>query len=99
MRKILDYLDLIDDEVRGSREYAEKYIEYKAAGNMTWAERFKEMSNDKIKNIGWLHELTISDIEQIKKVYTPPFEIQEVWDSKCKKYIEQAALIKQMLSM
>ena len=29
MRKILEYLDLIEDEVCGSKEYAEKYIEYK----------------------------------------------------------------------
>ena len=99
MRKILGYLDLIEEEINGSREYAEKYIEYKAVGNMTWADRFKEMSNDKLKISNWIHELTVTEIQQIKTVYTPTFDIQELWDKKCKKYVEEIALIKQMLSM
>lgn len=99
MRKILEYLDQIDLEICGAKEYAEKYIELKAAGNMTWAERFKKMSDDKLKSLVWLHEFTISEIEQIKRVYTPPTDMQDVWNAALAKYVEKSALIKQMLSM
>lgn len=97
MRKIMEYFDQIDEELYSAKEYAEKYIEMKSIGNNTWADRFKEMSNDKIKAIEWLHELTICEIDKIKKVYTPPFGMKENWDKGLKMCSEKIALIKQML--
>lgn len=99
MTKIMNYIEEIDDELCGAKEYAEKYIELKAVGNMTWANRLKEMATDELKHANWIHEMAISEIEQLKKVYVPPTEMQEVWDKSHTQYVEKAAWIKQMLSM
>lgn len=45
------------------------------------------------------HEMAVKEIEEISKVYTPPAEMQKIWDEAHKKYVERAAWVKQMLAM
>jgi len=47
----------------------------------------------------WLHEMAISEIEQLKKVYVPPTEMTDVWEKSHAKYVEKAAWVKSMLLM
>lgn len=46
MKIIADCIDLMDEELEGAKTYAEMYVQYKADNDMTWANKFKEMSND-----------------------------------------------------
>lgn len=99
MKTIKYYVDAIDDEIHGAKEYAEKYVERKAKGDMSSANRYKEMAIDELKHAGYEHEWAVKEIEDISRVYTAPVEMQEKWDKAHKEYVEKVAWIKQMLAM
>jgi hypothetical protein len=99
MTKIKKLADEIMDELDSAKEYAEEYLSYKAKDNTEWAKRYYEMAEDEIKHSGYLHDRVVEEIEELRKVYTPPQEMMEKWDADHKKYVEKAAWIKQMLAM
>lgn len=99
MRSIKAYVEHIDEELEGAKDYAEKYVEAKAKGNMNMANKYKEMATDELRHAGYVHEFAVNEIENISKVYTPPIEMQKKWEESHKEYVEQAAWIRQMLSM
>ena len=66
---------------------------------MPWANKYKEMANDELKHAMTVHEYTVQEIEELKKVYTPPVDMLEKWDLEHKKYVEEVAWVKQMLTM
>lgn len=99
MTRIKDLADEMKDELCSAKEYAEEYLTFKAKDDNTWANRYKEMANDELKHANYLHERVVADIEELRKVYTPPQEMLDKWDADHKKYIEKAAWIKQMLAM
>lgn len=99
MTKIKHYVETIDEELNGAKDYAEEYIECKAKGNMPWANRYKEMANDELKHAMYIHDKAVADIDELSKVYTAPVEMQDAWDKSHKEYVEKAAWIKQMLAM
>lgn len=99
MTKIKKYVEYIDEELCEAKEYAEKYVECKAAGDMPWANRYKEMANDELKHAMYLHERAIQEIEKLNEVFKPTTKMQETWDKSHEKYVEKSAWIKTMLAM
>lgn len=99
MKIIKEYVEKIDEELEGAKDYAEKYVEHKVKGDTSAATKYKEMANDELKHAMYEHEMAVKEIEEISKVYTPPAEMQKVWDEAHKKYVERAAWVKQMLAM
>lgn len=99
MKMIAEYVDLIDEEIEGAKTYAEKYVEFKAKGDGTWANRWKEMANMEIQHAMWIHDYTVSEIEKLREIFVPPVEMQEKWDESHKNYVERVAWVKQMLTM
>lgn len=99
MTKIKQYVESIDEEIEGAKNYAEKYIECKAKNSTQWANRYKEMANDELKHATYLHDKAIEDIQELERVYTPPVEMKEEWDKSHKRYVEKVAWIKQMLTL
>lgn len=99
MTKIKKLAGHIEEELVGAKEYAEKYVEGKAKGDMQWANRYKEMANDELKHAGYLHDRAMQEIEEIGKVFKPTEEMEEKWEKCHKKYVGQSAWIKQMLSL
>lgn len=99
MRAIKKYADHIEEELEGAKEYAENYVEFKAKGNMNKANKYRDMANDELNHAMNIHEFAIKDIEELSKVYTAPVEMLEKWEAAHKKYVEQVAWIKQMLSL
>lgn len=91
--------DQIADELDSAKEYAEDYLTFKAKENSTWANRYKEMANDELKHADYLHDRAVAEIEELRKVYTPPQDMLDKWDSDHRKFIEKTAWVKQMLSM
>ena len=94
-----ELVEQVNDEICGAKNYAETYLEFKAKGNMPWANKYKEMANDELKHAMTVHEYTVQEIEELRKVYTPPVEMLEKWDLEHKKYVEEVAWVKQMLTM
>ena len=89
MTKIKKLAEHIEEEIYGAKEYAEKYVECKAKGDMQWANRYKEMANDELKHAGYLHDKATHEIE----------EMEEKWEKCHKNFVEKTAWIKQMLAM
>lgn len=96
---IKKYVDTIAEEIEGAKEYAEKYVECKAKGNTARAQKYKEMATDELKHTTYIHDMAIQDIEELKKIYTPPVEMEEKWDKVHKEYVELVAWVKQMLTL
>ena len=99
MTKIKKLAEHIEEELYGAKDYAEKYVEYKAKGDMQWANRYKEMANDELKHASYLHDKAVQDIEEISKVFTPTEEMEEKWEKCHKNFVEKTAWIKQMLTL
>lgn len=99
MRSIKKYVDHINEEIEGAKEYAENYIEWKARGNMQRANTYREMAQDEISHAMNIHEFAVKDIEELQKVYTPPTDMLEKWEREHKKFVEEVAHVKQILAM
>lgn len=99
MRKILDYLDHINDELSNAKECAENYLQLNVEGNQEWAIKYKTMAEEKIQHASNFHELATINMEKMKAAYTLPMAMLEVWDKANSKYVEQTAWIMQMLAM
>lgn len=99
MTRIKNLADKMKDEICSAKDYAEEYLTFKAKDNSTWATRYKEMSQEELKHANYIHERAVEEIEELRKVYTPPEEMLEKWDHEHKEYIEKVAWIKQMLAM
>lgn len=99
MRVIKEYVEAIEEEIEGAKHYAEEYVEAKARGDMSKANRYKEMASDELKHAMYQHEWAVAEIQEISKVFTPPVAMEEKWDKAHKEYVEKVAWIKQMLAM
>ena len=99
MRYIKEYVEAINDEISGAKQYAEKYVECKAKGNTNNATRYKEMATDELKHAMYQHEWAVKEIDEISKVYTAPANMLEEWNKAHKEYVEKVAWIKQMLAL
>lgn len=98
--KILEkMLEHLGEEVEGAREYAEKYIECKARGNIARANRYKEMAQDELKHASFLRDMDISDVGELKKVYPLTDEEQSHWDHRQKHLTDEMAMVMHILSM
>ena len=91
MTKIKKLAEHIEEEICGAKEYAEKYVECKAKGDMQWANSYKEMANDELKHAGYIHEKAVQDIEEIYKIYKPNEEKEEKWEKCHKRYVKEEA--------
>ena len=99
MRSIKRYVHLIEEELESAKDYGESYLEAKAKGNMPLANRFREMSNDELKHANYLHEAAVAEISELRKIYKPPVEMEKKWEEAHAQYAEEAAIIKQMLTL
>lgn len=99
MKIIKRKVDEMNDEIHSAQKYAERAIEYKALGDNSLYNRFKEMSNEEIAHGMTIHQILVKDIENLSKVYTPPQDMLEKWEEAHARYIDKVAWIKQMLNM
>lgn len=100
MQKVMKYVDLIDEELEGAKQYAECYVWNKANQNNTLATRYKEMAMDELKHGEYLHSEVVDVINKLKNNYPQiPQKMQDVWDKSHNKYVERSAWVKQMLTM
>lgn len=99
MKKIEKMKYYVCDELDGAMKYAEKYIEMKASGNSTWANRFRDISNDELTHAAYMYDYFNEKMKEIESVYTLSEEEYEEVEHMHKKYADKLAIIKHMLSM
>lgn len=98
MKIIKKMVDRIDDEIESAQNYAEKYLELKAADDPD-SSKYKDMANDEIRHATFIHDIAVKKIDLLRNVYTPPFNMEKKWEESHKLYVERVAWIKQMLQM
>ncbi len=69
-----EYVKHIKEELNGAKEYAKKYVGYKATQCQQLANRYKEMSMDELKHAKYIYEeamscLELADTEPITNAY------------------------------
>ena len=99
MRTIKEYVDELKEEIEGAENYAEKYVECKAAGHIERANKYKEMARDELRHAENIHQWAVAKIEEVSKIYTPPAEMEEAWRKAHKEYVKHVAEIKIMLEI
>jgi ferritin len=99
MRAIKELADRINEELEDAKFYSEKYVEAKAKGDTTNAARFKDIANDELRHASIIHEMAVQEIATVRKIFTPPVEMEEKWSKTHREYMERAAWVKQMLAM
>lgn len=99
MHSVKKLVDQIDEEVCDAKKYAECYIEHKVKNDSFWANRYREMAMDELKHADYIHEKAVAVIEELRKVFTAPVEMEEEWDKSHRKFVERVAWVKQMLNM
>ena len=97
--KIIDKsIDAIEEELEGAKEYTEKYIEFKARGNMARANKYKEMAHDELKHAEYIRDFAIQEVDELRAVYQMPVEVEEKWAHSLKHFMECMGTVRQMLS-
>lgn len=100
MKKIKDYVEKINEEIDGAKEYIEKALGYKAKGDANRYTKYKEMSIQELGHAMTVHQFASEDIVELKNVYPDfPEEMQDAWDKAHNEYVEKVAWIKQMQTM
>ena len=99
MTHIKRFVEHIEEEIEGAKEYAEKYVEYKAKGDIQTATKYKAMSEDELHHASIIHEMAVKEIDQLSKAITPPEEMMEKWRHEHAEYVQNAAWVRQMLAM
>lgn len=103
MRKLLEYLDQINEEIESAKDYAETYLEYKVdkpnKRSEEFATKYKSMAEDEIKHAVFLHDIATLRVSEVGEVYTLPVDVLDVWNKSHQNYVERTAWIKQMLTM
>lgn len=99
MRKIKELVHKINEELEDAKDYAQDYIEAKAAGNTTKANKSQSAAEDELKHASFRHEEAVEEIEKIRAVFRPTADMDDMWTEAHKHYVEEAALIRQMLAM
>ena len=100
MKKIKEYVDKINDEIEGAKEYIEKALWYKAKNDNNRYVKYKEMSIQELGHAMTIHQFAAEDIEELKRVFPDvPEAMQDVWDKSHNEYVEKVAWIKQMQNM
>lgn len=99
MKVIHKFIEQMKEELEGARNYAEKYLEHKARGEMAIAKKYAEMAEDELKHATYIKEITTGEVEELKKVYKFPESLDEEWIHAHKHFAECMAITKQMLLM
>ena len=100
MKKIKEYVEQIDEELCGAKEYIEKALWYKAKSDTIRYNKYKEMAMQELNHADIIHSFAVEDIAKLTETFPePPTEMMEKWNESHRKYIEKVAWIKQMIAM
>ena len=94
MKTIHEISDMIEDEIEGAEEYAEKAVHLKEK-NPSLAKTFYDISLDEVKHIGLLHDEVKKLIEAHRKEHgEPPAPMMAVYEHLHQKHMDKVAYIK-----
>ena len=89
----------IDDELHGAESYAEKMIESAASGDDKNSDMFKHMAEDEMRHATQLHQYAVTKIENLRKIYTPPQDMLDKWETSHNDYVSRSNAIRAIISI
>ena len=90
MEQIKHLSEMIEDELRGAREYARCAVKHKD-DNPTLAKTFFDLSTDEMRHMTLLHNEVVRMIDQYRKEHgKPPEAMLAVYNYLHERHIEQA---------
>lgn len=98
MHYIDELIEKVEDEIEGAREYTEESIKARAKGHTERANKYKAMAMDELSHAATIRDFATQDIDEIKRVYDLPVEVEEQWKRAHRKFNECIASIKLMLN-
>lgn len=98
MKKIKKYVNMIKDEISSAECYAEKYIEAKAMGETSNAEKYKLFAQQEIDHGMFIHQIASDFIAKVQKVITPPADMMEKWEQAHIECMSKVDSIKAMIA-
>jgi ferritin len=98
MHYIDELIEKIEEEIEGAREYTEESIMARAKGLTERANKYKSMAMDELTHAATIRDFASQDIDEIKRVYDLPVEVEEKWKHAHRKFNECIASIKLMLN-
>ena len=100
MKKIKDYVDQMEEELEGAKEYIEKALWYKSKQNTIRYNKYKEMAIQELNHAEAIHTFAVEDVAALEEVFPePPASMMEKWNEAHNCYVEKVAWIKQMIAM
>ena len=100
MKRIQEYVEKIDEEINDAKDYAEKYLYYKALNtNPKWTKYYMQMANEELQHATYIHDMAMEEIAMLDKVYKPTEEMEKSWNTSHIQYVDRVAWIKKMLEM
>lgn len=94
MKLIEELSEMIEDEIDGAEEYAEKAVELKAE-HRKLADTLYELATEEMGHINRLHTEVVRLIEEYRKTSgDPPIAMMAVYDYLHKRHMERVAEIK-----
>ncbi|MBO4544108.1 MAG: hypothetical protein J5725_13140 [Bacteroidales bacterium] len=100
MKKIKEYIEKMNDEIEGAKEYIEKALWYKAKNDTNRYTKYKEMSLQELGHAMIIHQFASEDISELERVYPDiPEDMQDKWNKAHNEYVDKVAWIKQMQNM
>ena len=98
MHYIDELIEKIEEEIEGAREYTEESIKARAKGHTERANKYKSMAMDELTHAATIRDFATQDVDEIKRVYTLPVEVEENWNRAHRRFIECMSAIKLMLN-
>jgi rubrerythrin len=80
MHYIDELIEKIEEEIEGAREYTEESIKARAKGYTERANKYKSMAMDELTHAATIRDFATQDVDEIKRVYTLPVEVEENWN-------------------
>lgn len=99
MKRIMDYVDAIHEELCDAKHYAEEALYFKASGKQQEARWYAEMANDELRHADHIHSMAVDEINILEGTYKPTQEMIDKWQHSHAEYVEKTAWVKQMLAM
>jgi rubrerythrin len=88
MHYVDELIEKIEDEIEGAREYTEESIKARAKGHIERANKYKSMAMDELTHAATIRDFATQDVDEIKRVYTLPVEVEENWNRAHRRFSE-----------
>lgn len=99
MRIIEEYVESFKMELYDAKDYAEKYLYFRAHGVEVYTTYFFKMASDELEHAEHLKQVASDEFEKLGKVCELSEQERKEWGKACEEYDKSVVIVRQMLNM